>query len=219
MIASCSEDTASEVDPSPTESATVTAAAAAECPLPVGSVELTPGCWTIEAVGGPQAQLNLPAGFFGSDWGVWIDQAGPEDFGNIALRATGDVYRDPCHRVPSSSTVGPTVEDFTTALAAQKMTRTTRPEPVEVDGYAGMYVEVSVPASVDLSECPNRELVLWQGRADEVAAVSREFMKRYWVLDVNGERVVLAVATHPHPSKEAVERFSGIVESAQFTED
>jgi len=221
VLTSCADDnTPSGKDPATTATGTPTTEVAAGCQMAADSdgTALAPGCWAIQPseLSAPQAALDLPEGFFGSDWGVWVDPPKRKEWGNIALRMTGDVYRDPCHRAGSPPKVGPTVEDFTRALAAQKLTRTTAPVPVEVDGHAGLYVEVSVPAAVDLSECQDKELVLWQGPGDEVPQLTREFMKRYWVLDVDGQRVVLAVTTHPSATERAVERFSGIVQSADF---
>lgn len=222
VLASCSEDTGSAADPKTTESATGTPTTVAECQSPVGSEgTLTPGCWTIQpegAAGGPRAQLDLPAGFYGSDWGVWVDPPKPEDWGNISLTMAGDVYRDPCNSAGSPPTVGPTVEDFTRALGTQKLTDTTAPVPVEVDGHAGLYVELSVPAAVDISGCLHQELLVWQGPGGETGGINHDFVSRLWVLDVDGQRVVLGVNTHPKATKEAVERFSGIVESATFAE-
>jgi hypothetical protein len=224
VLTACSEDTRSAADPKTTESATgtPTTQVAAGCRTAAhrDGTALAPGCWAIQPTGlaRPLAELDLPRGFFGSDWGVWVDPPKREFWGNIALRTTGDVYRDPCHRAGRPPRVGPTVEDFTRALGAQKLTRTTAPVPVEVDGHAGLYVEVSVPAAVDLSGCPDQALVLWEGPGDEVPQVTHEFMKRYWVLDVDGERVVLAVTTYPSATEKAVRRFSGIVESATFAE-
>jgi len=218
VLASCSDDTNGSDKPVDTKDTPTTAASQCQSPVDSGDEGLAPGCWTLDIAGGPRAELDLPAGFFGSDWGVWIDPPKREDWGNIALRETGDVYRDPCKRVVGPSTTGPTVEDFTRALVAQKLTRTTAPVPVEVDGHAGLYVEVSVPAAVDLSGCEDEQLVLWQGPGDEPTMISHEFTRRYWVLDVDGQRVVLVVTTYPHATKKAVELLSGIVESATFTE-
>lgn len=215
VLASCSEDTQAGPDNQPTDP---TEATGCQSPVSSGDEGLSPGCWTIDFPGGPRAELDLPTGFYGSDWGVWMDPPKPENWGNIALRATGDVWRDPCKREETPPALGPTVEDFTRALVAQKVTRSTAPVPVEVDGHTGLYVEVSVPAGADLTGCRDAQLVLWEGPADEVPQMTHEFMKRYWVLDVDGQRVVVAVTTHPNVTKNAVARFSGIVDSATFSE-
>jgi hypothetical protein len=224
VLASCSEGTPSGADPEARESATdtpITEPAACQTLAGSGDQTLTPGCWAIQSAalsGGPRAELELPAGFNGSDFGVWVNPNRPEEWGTIALRMSGDVYPDPCTRAGNPPTLGPAVEDFTTALGAQKVTETTAPVPVEVDGHAGLYVELSVPAAFDTSSCRDRELIVWQAPREETTGIDHEFVSRYWVLDVDGQRMVLVVNTRPKATEETVELFSRIVESATFTE-
>ena len=222
VLASCSEDTPSGTDPETTEPAgSPTTEAAAECRTLADSdhTALTPGCWALPPAGlsdRPRAELNLPGGFNGSDFGVWNNPTKPEEWGTIALRSGGDVHPDPCKRAGNPPKVGPTVEDLTTALAAQKVTDTNAPVPVQVDGHDGLYVELSVPAAFDISGCRDQELIVWQGPGGETPGADHEYTSRYWVLDVDGQRVVLVVNTHPKATEETVELFSGIVESATF---
>jgi hypothetical protein len=224
VLASCSEDTASGTGPEATEPGTGsrTTEAAAECPTLAGSdhTALTPGCWAIQLglSDGPRAELDLPAGFTGSDFGVWNDPPKAEEWGTIALRTGGDVHPDPCKRAGNPPKVGPTVEDLTTALAAQKVTDTTVPVPVEVDGHDGLYVELSVPAAFDISGCRDQELIVWQGPGGETPGIDHEYVSRYWVLDVDGQRVVLVVNTHPKATDETVDLFTRIAGSATFAE-
>jgi hypothetical protein len=225
VLASCSEDTPSGSDAEKPATGAPTTEAAAECQTLAGSdhAALTPGCWAIQFAGlsgSPRAELNLPAGFYGSDFGVWKNPTNPKEagWGTISLRTGGDVYPDPCKGTGNPPTVGPTVEDLTSALTAQKVTDTTAPVPVEVDGHVGLYVEVSVPAAFDISGCRNQELLVWQEPGGEPVGIDREYMSRYWVLDVDGQRVVLVVNTHPKATEETVELFSGIVESAALAE-
>jgi hypothetical protein len=223
VLASCSEDSPSRTDPESKESATgaPSTEAADGCQTLVGSdgTALTPGCWAIAGLAGsPRAELDLPAGFNGGDWGAWNNPTNPREWGTISLRTGGDVYTDPCMGTGNPPTVGPTVKDLTSALTAQKTTHTTAPVPVEVDGHAGLYVELSVPAAFDISGCRNQELLVWQEPGGETIGIDRGYMSRYWVLDVDGQRVVLVVNTHPKATEETVELFSSIVESAALAE-
>lgn len=224
VLASCSEDTSTGTEPETTEPEAVspTTEAAAECPL-AGSdgTVLTPGCWAIQldgSAGSTRAELELPAGFNGGDFGVWNNPPKAAEWGTVSLMAGGDVHPDPCTRAGDPPTVGPTVEDLTAALAAQKVTDTTEPVAVEVDGHAGLYVELSVPAGFDVSECRDQELIVWQGPGGETPGVDQEYISRYWVLDVDGQRVVLGVNTHPKATDETIGLFSGIAESATFAQ-
>jgi hypothetical protein len=226
VLSSCSNDDPAATPKAENDEPTTgspTTGAAAECQPLAGSdhTALAPGCWAIQLDGSassPRAELDLPAGFNGSDFGIWNNPTKPEEWGTIALRTGGDVHPDPCRRAGNPPTVGQRVEDLTTALAAQKVTDTTAPVPVEVDGHDGLYVELSVPAAFDISGCRDQELIVWQGPGGETPGIDHEYVSRYWVLDVDGQRVVLVVNTHPKATEETVQLFSGIVESATFAE-
>ena len=98
--------------------------------------ELAPGCWAIQVRGlpdSPLAELDLPAGFSGNDAWVWVNADEEDEWGAITLMPVGDVYPDPCARAGNPPKVGPSVEDFATALAAQKVTTSDDARP----GVAG----------------------------------------------------------------------------------
>lgn len=223
LLASCSEGTPSVTEPTDSAMDSHTTKAADDCQTSADGEPqaLTPGCWTIESAAlpdGPRAELELPAGFNGGDFGVWVNAETPEEWGTIALRMSGDVYLDPCQRAANPPALGPTVEDFTTALDAQKVTDTTAPVPVEVDGHAGLYVELSVPSAIDIRSCRDKELIVWNAPGVDTPGIDHEYVSRYWVLDVDGQRMVLVVNTHPGATEATVQFFSDIVESATFTE-
>ncbi|MBA2559294.1 MAG: hypothetical protein H0V07_05295 [Propionibacteriales bacterium] len=179
--------------------------------------DLGPGCWAIKArglQGSPLAELDLPTGFSGNDAWVWVNADKQDEWGAITLMPAGDVYLDPCTRAGIPPKVGPSVEDFATALAAQNVTTTTKPVPVSLDDHEGVYLEMSVPAGFDVSRCRDEELILWTGPEEPGAAP--ELVSRYWVLDLDGQPVVLAVNTDADATKESVGRFTGIVEATTF---
>ena len=217
VLASCGEDPGTNED----GQTSVPPTEAADCQTLSGDHQaLARGCWAIQLdglSGGPQAELELPAGFSASDWGVWLNSAKEGEWGTIALRAVGDVYPDPCARAGTPPTVGPSVQDFATALAAQKVTTTTTPVPVALGGHDGLYLELSVPADFDTKGCRDHELILWEGDGESTGA-DTSFVSRYWVLDVNGRTVAVVVNTHPKATEETIDLFTGIVESATFAE-
>ena len=45
-----------------------------------------------------------------------------------------------------------------------------------------------------------------------------EYVSRYWVLDMDGQRVVLVVNTNPKATEETIDSFTRIVESATFAD-
>ena len=220
ILAACSDDQPATDPVANKDQQTTSAAPPPECPAVAFHHDaLAPGCWAIKVrglAGSPLAELDLPAGFSGNDAWVWVNADKEDEWGAITLVPVGDVYSDPCSRAGNPPKVGPSVADFARALAAQKVTTTTTPVPVSLDGHDGVYLEMSVPAGFDVSKCRDEELILWA--AAEGPGTDPGLVSRYWVLDLDGQLVVLSVATREDATDETVERFTGIAESATFAQ-
>lgn len=217
VLAACSDEQAS-TDPVAEDKQATSAAPAGGCPaVAFHHDELAPGCWAIKArgvPGSPLAQLDLPAGFSGNDAWVWVNADRQGEWGAITLVPAGDVFLDPCTRAGEPQKIGASVEDFASALAAQQVTTTTQPVPVSLDGHEGVYLEMSVHPLFDVSRCHGEELILWTGPEDP--GTDPGLVIRYWVLDVDGQRIVLAVNTGADATTETVAKFTAIAEAATF---
>jgi hypothetical protein len=90
---------------------------------------------------------------------------------------------------------------------------------VTLDGHDGVLVSVTVPEDLDVSRCTEGRYVFWQGSpgdAHHQAPVGTT--ERLWILDVDGQRVVLgAAATAGVPDREVAE-LTAMVESVEFVE-
>lgn len=221
ILAGCGGDPAATEPAASENQQTGSATPTSECPAVAypHDEELAPGCWAIQVRGlhdSPLAELDLPAGFSGNDAWVWVNADKEDEWGAITLLPVGAVYPDPCARAGNPPKVGPSVEDFARALGAQKVTTSTAPVPVSLDGHDGVYLKMSVPAGFDSSACRAKELRLWETEGEEYAGADASFVSRYWVLDVDGQRVVLVVNTNTSATDETVDLFTGIAESATF---
>jgi hypothetical protein len=221
VLAACSGDPAATDPVAAQDQQTTSTAPEQDCPaVAFHHDELTPGCWAIQVRGlwgSPLAELDLPAGFSGNDAWVWVNPASENEWGAITLLPVGDVHPDPCTRSGKPAGAGSSVEDFARALAAQKVTTTTKAVPVSLDGHEGVYLEVTVPAGFDVRACRDEGLVLWEALSEEPGADPGQ-VNRYWVVDVDGQRVVLSAATTEDATAETVALFTGIAESATFGE-
>ena len=74
-----------------------------------------------------------------------------------------EVNQKPCSEAAEVRYVdpGPTVEDLAAALRAQPKRRGDPAEPVTLDGYEGLYLELRFPRRFDPEACPN-EYTAWQ---------------------------------------------------------
>jgi hypothetical protein len=184
--------------------------------------ELEKGRYWIE-VGQMRVSLAVPRG-----WDVWIFGGGiidPRHRGNwpsgtgIGFYQVEDVYADPCRwergMMPS---IGPSAADLAAALARQPDRAATTPTEVELDGYNGKMVRLHVPSDVDFSDCSvqdfrsESEFRSWPGRFHQGAGQVDEV----WILDVEGERLVIDAWWFPRTSADERVKVIDIVESIRI---
>ena len=158
----------------------------------------------------PEASIDVPAGF--DDEASWyvVSHDGNEFLGPWTV---GVVYNDPCRLGKTTyRSPGPSVQNLAHALVAQRSTRTAAPEPVTVDGYRGLYVEIHSP--VDMSECVN-VADLW-GSPGGRGIYNDCQVDRVWILDVDGRRLVVNAAYSAESTAEDINKLSSMVQSLEF---
>jgi hypothetical protein len=190
-------------------------------------IEGEPGAYAMTARGSgtpPHAVIDVPEGF--SNFGffaVWPqgseDNEDDDTFRSVAYWTVNGVYADPCRRTATAPEIGPTVDDLVAALVDQRHTEVTvDPEPVSLDGHDGVVLEVTVPD--DVSRCDeDGRYVFWEGSpGDAHHQAPAGTTERLWVLDVDGQRVVLLTAATAVVPERDRDELTAIVESARFVE-
>ena len=168
-------------------------------------------------VGQMRVSLAVPRG-----WDVWSSGDGiidPRHRGNwpsgtgIGFYQVVDVYADPCRwergKMPS---IGPKAADLAAALARQPDRAATRPTDVELGGFNGKMVRLHVPSDVDFNDCSHYEFRSWPGRFHQGAGQVDEV----WILDVEGERLVIDAWWFPQTSADERVKVIDIVESIRI---
>jgi hypothetical protein len=190
---------------------------------PTSHTNLQPGRWAVTAGGtrgAPLAVLELPAGLNGGSEYIWTVGGAPENDGwTLGYWTVGGVYLDPCTRKGTFDTRKLKFPDiWVEALAAQRRTETSPAVSVTLGGYDGIYVELSSPTGLDFSTCRDDRLTIFETTAKGGHHWIAEpgVVERYWVLDVDGERVVLTGAVSPKSTDSQIEQLEQIVESVQF---
>jgi len=124
-------------------------------------------------------------------------------FASFALSGDGDSFvaffdiaqvpTDACKWEQSKTAIGPTVQDLVTALTTQQNTVATTPEPRDLDGHPGVYLEVRQPVGLDLQNCDLQYAVGWFDRVgNEVPTVGSDGFNAIWAVDLgDGQRVVI----------------------------
>jgi type IV secretory pathway protease TraF len=118
------------------------------------------------------------------------------------------VVADPCHFDQGFVTpqVGPSVDDLATALTRMPGVTATRPTDVTLSGYAGKQLTVTAPTSFAGCSLSPDGYVLWQGPLGGNYIVEAGDVSRLWILDVDGNRLVIDILTPDTPGQTAQER-------------
>jgi len=152
--------------------------------------------------------VDVPGGFVGGG-PVIASSSGNGDaafWGKVTRVAT-----DAC--LGGSRPVGPSVEDLATALTAQRHMTATRPVPVTVGGYHGLYVKTTAPAH--LEHCRGKTVHILTGGGSWLSLDVPRATFREWILDVDGQRVIAATRGDGHLSDE--DPLNRMMESAEFS--
>ncbi len=172
--------------------------------------------------------VEATTGWYSAD-GHFVLKAGPAVLG-MSIWDVGDVPLNPCHWKRGLRDPGPTVADLVGALVAQKFRHASDPTPVTLAGYDGKYIEWSVPADwvvtgdSDFEGCDDpgnghQDFVSWLGdqAGDRYQQVAGQ-VDRLWILDVQGQTVVVDATYSPDTSDADRDELGQIVDSLRFDE-
>lgn len=192
---------------------------------PPTTTTFVPGATTVirpQGRNGPGAHLTvmMPTG-----WVTWpsssespaaITKGDPEPPNWMAVGAASvaDIYNDRCQwmRTMLEPRIGPTVEDLTIALADVWGADAAAPIDVTLDGFAGTQMVLTGPTDVDFADCDNGEFRRWPGLWYQGPGQ----MDRLWILDVEGERVVVIATFFPEGSAEDLAELQQVIDSIQI---
>lgn len=181
-----------------------------------------PGTYVMKPIGvnadyRPWAEIEVASDAFSQN-GVFLTAGGETTFRGVGLWTIVEVAVEPCSDNTRFVYPGPTVADLANAFAAQPLTNASSPVQVSVDGYDGLYMEISVPTDIDISDCVNDQFLTF--RADDGGPrfhQGRGQVDRLWILDVGGNRLVFDTSHMPDTSPEETAELTEIAESITFT--
>ena len=131
-------------------------------------------------------------------------------------RFDGETFLDSCD--PTSMTiVQPSVTRLAEIIAGNPYLNPGRPVVTEVDGFAGLQLDIGVPA---YEECRLPYVLIWAipvGEGGEFVQMANQ-QSRFVVLDVEGDVIVIAIETFPGvPFGGFLDAASELVESVRIT--
>ena len=149
--------------------------------------------------------FSLPEGWSG----LPPDGISGSDGAALIFLRGADLFADPCASEGTPGiAVGPTVDEFVSAVTGHPLLDVSSPVDVELGGYSGKYVELQVPT--DLTGC--MQFRPWDPWYYAQAAGERWHL---WVLDVDGVRVAVQAIDHAETPPERQAELLAIVDSIQ----
>ena len=225
----------------PAESSTVAAIATSEetpSPLGKGLEELEAGTHVLDLVARdfrrtgpahlPRIEVTVPEGWFNFDgWAIGKGEApGPVA---VLFWDVDEVYPTPCDWAGKPLIdPGRGVDGLATALAKQPLRNATAPTDVVLAGVRGKYLELSVPTDIAFDEarkeealfpdCDEATFLSWtaNGWASSRFHQAPGQVDRIWILDVNGERLVVDAYYLPEATRTERAELERVVNSIRF---
>ena len=148
---------------------------------------LAAGRYQVPLTGSLAFEVDLPRGTTADNDGLYLQMKD----GILKVEAAGTAYGvpvDACH-VQRIEPVGPTVQDLVTAIGKETVYRVSAPQPVDIDGAHGTYLEMRIPAAYDSTGCDGGQVGL-PGNPDTTNNMPPGYAGGWWILDVDGQRVV-----------------------------
>lgn len=173
-------------------------------------------------------------------WSQWAGAFKPVDPGSkgeqghvgVSIITVKNLVSDGCSdHSHSDPPVGPGVDDLATALAdLSPFQVTSPPEDVTVYGYTGKHLELTVPdlpvggsgGNVRFTGCTGGQLKSWVAPFDTTPGdafygyTGPGYTEEFWILDVEGTRLVIAAETSPGSPEEDIEERRAILESIRI---
>jgi len=214
---------------------TPSSASSSPTPAPISASDVTAlpaGRHAAQVLGSgsyPGYMVDVPAGWFDRQGYFTVKYQGPGPVLGISVWDVGQVFRDSCHWQGQGFDPGPSVDNLVAALVAQSARHASKPKDVTLAGYPGKYLEWSVPSNMvvtgdaDFQGCDveptegHRNFMSWlgNGKGERYQQVAGQ-VDRLWVLDVNGQRLVVDATYSPDTGPADRNQEQQIVESLRF---
>jgi hypothetical protein len=129
-----------------------------------------------------------------------------------------EIFAEPCQWSGTLFDPGPSVDDLAVALSGVPTRNASEPVPVTVGGFDGLYVEWTVPDDADFAVCDEGFFESWKsdvGGTDRYQQLPGQ-VDRVWILDVDGDRLVIDAFYLPATPEVDRRAIDDIVASIEF---
>ena len=197
---------------------------------------LEPGTYSIDPDGDPSTPLRVEYEVPAEGWSQWIGAAKFADEGHVGISITTvtNLVRQGCRDHSwADPPVGPSVDDLATALADLAPFKvTSQPRDVTAFGYSGKHLELTVP-DLPVKEvgddrlftgCEEGTLKSWVSFVDTAEEGDAFYgyngepgrTEAFWILDVDGTRLMIEANWSPASPREDVAEMRAILDSIRI---
>lgn len=193
---------------------------------------LEPGTYHIDPDKDSSTALRVLYTIPGEGWGQWIGALKGEEGENravgVSIASVTNLVADGCSdHAAAQPPVGPTVDDLAAALATLAPFHLKEPpSEVTLAGYRGKYVALTLPdvphelrdGNMYFTECTNGEIWSWKAPnlSDAFYGYSPGLVEEFWILDVEGSRVMIQAMWFAESPPEDIAEMRAILESIQI---
>jgi hypothetical protein len=207
------------------------ACSVAETPLPASTAdgvdvsslpesgELDPGTYLVTGFTVP-FEITVPDGWESGSWFLYKDVS-DEVRVAVNFQEPGYVPTDACAWKGAIVEVDPSTEAFADAMAAQTSTVTTPAVEIMLGEFAGLEFDHSVESDVDIDDCDEGKICLHSDSANNCARYHSSVIEQetYRVVDLSGERIVIAVLGSESFDPALTEEARAVFDSIEFAPD
>jgi hypothetical protein len=182
---------------------------------PENPVPLEAGRYAIPFFGAedaPWGEVTVPTGWAEDRLHLATGPALDPHLRRVELLAVNRVSPDPCEGLLRP--VEAEVPDIVAALTEQRTVRPSDARPVSIDGYSGQLVQFRVPSGPDIEQC-GQSLTPF-GFDNSWTSVFAGWSYRVWVLDVEGDPLVILAAHGPETTPTELAALTDMVEGLRF---
>lgn len=194
---------------------------------------LEPGTYFIDPDSDPSTPLRVVYEVPADGWSQWFGAVKFAEDGHVMVNITTvvNLVRHGCRDHSwADPPIGPSVDDLTAALADLAPFRVTSPsKDVTIYGYSGKYLELTVPdlpvEGDDFTGCVDGDLSSWVAPIDIAEGEGGAFhgynaepgrIEEFWILDVDGTRLVIETNWSPASPPEDVAEMRAILDSIRI---
>jgi hypothetical protein len=194
-------------------------------------VPLEPGTYAIDPDLDDSTPLRVVYEISAEGWSMWIGgvKFAKEGHVGVSITTVSNLVRHGCRNHSwADPPVGPSVDELAAALADLAPFRVTSPpDDVSIYGYRGVHLELQVPnlpveRNGGFTGCAEETLKSWVAAMDTTPGDAfygysgPGFTEEFWILDVDGTRLMIEMGRSPGSSREDLAEARAILDSIRI---